>query len=462
MNEIHDRTLTLDEHITNHVIKFRKEDGQLILPGEQRNQPISDTLSKLDVTLYDTNNRNSSLSGKLLSWMSKLRDEDNSDYYFDFTDYRKPKLFSSMTKMEYDPLSDIDESDFASFKHGYTIIQRVLLRTKYWPTCNPLHPSVDEKIQFMLRVCLEKMCSILLYIIKNTEHLKLNRNAIMGVMDEIKMDSGITMESTPIKAENKNRKRKLELDPNETQGPLMNNPMEPVFKPGPSGDNTDNSKSESTSNESSPKRRKKTPVKTAKRRLTYKDPCNEVPKLTIDRHRMKVVWKSIPENSSLDELERKLELENKLIDTGDLEPGEIPSRDEKTLKDILIGIDEETLKYRQELKEKLKKNPMTKDQAESTVNWAFSGNQQCYSLAERDSGYSIRELISIANGEVEVSEEDMEVMSDSRSSVPTTPECDVVVISDSEPETSPLKIDIKDDTPNEAFPMGIRSHSKSY
>ena len=126
---------------------------------------------------------------------------------------------------------------------------------------------------------------------------------------------------------------------------------------------------------------------------------------------MKVVWKSIPENSSLDKLERKIDLENRLIDTGDLEPGEIPTRDEKTLKDVLIGTDEETLKYKQELKEKLKKNPMTKDQAESTVNWAFRGNQQCYSLAERDSGYSIRELISIANGDVEVSDEDMEVMS---------------------------------------------------
>ena len=261
LNEIHDRTLTLEEHITNHVIKFRKEDGQLILPGEQRSQPMSDTLSKLDVTRYDTNDRNSSLSGKLLSWMSKLRDDENSDYYFEFTDYRKPKLFGSLTKMEYDPVSDIDESDFASFKHGYTIIQRVLLRTKYWPTCNPLHPSVEEKIQFMLRLCLEKMCSILLYIIKNTEHLKLNKNAIMGVMDEMKMDSGITMENTPIKGENSNRKRKLELDPNETQGSLMNNPMGPVFKPGPSGDNSDNSKSETESNESSPKRRKKTPVK---------------------------------------------------------------------------------------------------------------------------------------------------------------------------------------------------------
>lgn len=109
--------------------------------------------------------------------------------------------------------------DFASFKRGYTIIQRVLLRTKYWPNCPPQYPSVDEKIPFMLKMCLEK----------NTEYLKLHKNSIMGVIDETKMDSGITMESTPIKADDSNRKRKLEVDPNETQGPEMNNPSNPIF-----------------------------------------------------------------------------------------------------------------------------------------------------------------------------------------------------------------------------------------
>ena len=130
------------------------------------------------------------------------------------------------------------------------------MRTKYWPNFPPKYPSVGEKIQFMLKVCLEKTSSILVYIIKSTEHLKLNKNTIMGVMDKINMDSGITMESTPKKGENSNRKRKIEIDPNETQGPEMNNPLNPVYKPGPSGDNSDNNSSKSTSTESSPKRRK--------------------------------------------------------------------------------------------------------------------------------------------------------------------------------------------------------------
>ena len=76
----------------------------------------------------------------------------------------------------------------------------------------------------------------------------------------------------------------------------------------------------------------------------------------------------------------------------------------------------------------------------------FQWDQQSYSLAEKDSGFTIRELISIANGEVEAREPDVEVMSDSRSSVPTTPECDVIVISDS--ETDDFEKNVVDSEPD--------------
>ena len=125
----------------------------------------------------------------------------------------------------------------------------------------------------------------------------------------------------------------------------------------------------------------------------------------------------------------------------------------------------ETITYRKELEEKLRKNPISKEDAGKTINWAFSGNQECYSLAERDTGYSIRELISIANGEVTYKEPDVEVISESRSSVPTTQDPDVVIISDTESEHTP-------DNPNmciveidgqqaENFPLGIRRHGRS-
>ena len=112
----------------------------------------------------------------------------------------------------------------------------------------------------------------------------------------------------------------------------MNNPLNPVYKPGPSGDNNSENSSKNTSNESSPKGQKLTPKKTARRKLVFKDPANEVPKLTIDRHKMKIVCKSIPETANLDELERKISLENILIDTGDLMSEDIPQRNGDTLK----------------------------------------------------------------------------------------------------------------------------------
>ena len=92
--------------------------------------------------------------------MSKLRDENNSDYYFDFEDYRKPKIYSSLTREEYSPVNDIDENGLVSFKRGYTLIQRVLLRIRHFPSYPPNTPDVGEKINFMLKVCLEKMSSL--------------------------------------------------------------------------------------------------------------------------------------------------------------------------------------------------------------------------------------------------------------------------------------------------------------
>ena len=52
------------------------------------------------------------------------------------------------------------------------------------------------------------------------------------------MNSGISAESTPKKAESSTRKRKMEIGPNETQGPEMQNPLNPIYKPAPDGDKT--------------------------------------------------------------------------------------------------------------------------------------------------------------------------------------------------------------------------------
>ena len=96
------------------------------------------------------------------------------------------------------------------------------------------------------------------------------------------------------------------------------------------------------------------------------------------------MWKSIPETANLEEFERKITLENKLIDTGDILPDEVHKRDEETVRKQLLGINMETIVYRNELQRKLKDNPMTKEQAKKTIDWAFSGNKECYKLLERD------------------------------------------------------------------------------
>ena len=89
---------------------------------------------------------------------------------FDFEDYRKPKIYSSITRQECNPINDIDENDFISFKRGYTLIQRVLLRIRHFPSYAPSIPDVDEKINFMIKVCLENVIYITLYISEYRTH----------------------------------------------------------------------------------------------------------------------------------------------------------------------------------------------------------------------------------------------------------------------------------------------------
>lgn len=220
---------------------------------------------------YDIENPNYNLAGRLLTWMSKLRNENNHDYYWNFEDFRKPRIFSSMTNEEYRPLSDIDESDFKSFKRGYTLIQRVLIRIRRYPSVQPSTPNVDDKIAFMLKVCLEKMSSVLLFIIRSTEHMTLDENSVMNLMDEVHMDSEIAA-STPKKSENSGTKRKSDFDCNETQGPEMNNPNYDTYKPGPNGDNATDRQSSSDEQCSPAKKRKITHKKPVRRKLKFKNP----------------------------------------------------------------------------------------------------------------------------------------------------------------------------------------------
>lgn len=82
---------------------------------------------------------------------------------------------------------------------------------------------------------------------------------------------------------------------------------------------------------------------------------------------MKVVWNSIPETANLEEYERKIELENRLIDSGELQMDEIPKRDAAAMMKQLGMINMETVLYRSALSRKLKDKPMSKEEAEKLV-----------------------------------------------------------------------------------------------
>ena len=135
LNAIHERTFTLDEHITNYIVRYNRVGGVLVPPDTTGSGAcLADNLSRLDISRYDVQSQNYNIMDRLLVWFSQLRDENNNDYYFSFDDYRKPKLYSALTRQEYSPLTDIDEDDFRSFKRGYTLIQRVMLRIRHWPS----------------------------------------------------------------------------------------------------------------------------------------------------------------------------------------------------------------------------------------------------------------------------------------------------------------------------------------
>lgn len=74
----------------------------------------------------------------ILQWMKSMTHSD-SDYYWDFTNYLHPVLYSGLTKQVYNPRNDIDESDYSDFKNGYVHIERLLIKIKHYP--NQIHYS---------------------------------------------------------------------------------------------------------------------------------------------------------------------------------------------------------------------------------------------------------------------------------------------------------------------------------
>ena len=78
----------------------------------------SGRIRDIDVGFYGFEEISKQMLPRLLAWLWMLQKEDSSDYYWDFTDFKRPKLICSMTHEQYDPHTDMDEMDYSSMKDG--------------------------------------------------------------------------------------------------------------------------------------------------------------------------------------------------------------------------------------------------------------------------------------------------------------------------------------------------------
>ena len=111
-----------------------------------------------------------------------------------------------MTTRKYDPMSDIDEMDYESFKKGYVNIERLLLRIREYPDVL----NMDDKqaaFKTMTKVCLRKMANTLLFILRECKAWNQSIHEVENVDQEMVFARGVgNNASTP---ETVGKKRKL-------------------------------------------------------------------------------------------------------------------------------------------------------------------------------------------------------------------------------------------------------------
>lgn len=105
---------------------------------------------------------------RAIGWLQYLSRTDARDYYWVFTDYKNPRLVSVLTGQNYNPHCDIDETDYRSFKGGYAIIERLLIRTRSWPEALDAKCNILENKKAMVRTALARMSQMLLWILRET------------------------------------------------------------------------------------------------------------------------------------------------------------------------------------------------------------------------------------------------------------------------------------------------------
>ena len=69
----------------------------------------SGRMRNVDVGFYGYRENNKDMMNRILAWLWVLQQSDSVDYYWEFDDFKKPRLINSMRKSDYDPEIDMDK-----------------------------------------------------------------------------------------------------------------------------------------------------------------------------------------------------------------------------------------------------------------------------------------------------------------------------------------------------------------
>ena len=189
-DKINTGTVTLKTIITNAGF-----DGGLQERYYSEGISSSGRMRGVDVGFYGYRENNKDMMSRILAWLWTLQQTDSSDYYWEFDDFKKPKLVSSMRRTSYDPEIDMDEEDYSSLKGGHALISRLLLRIRDWPHFSSKEFSNEEQKKFMVRTALIKMAGVLKWML--TEGREWSTSRLVDAEQELLFTQGLISASTP-------------------------------------------------------------------------------------------------------------------------------------------------------------------------------------------------------------------------------------------------------------------------
>ena len=178
-----------------HVVDAAALDGWLERKYYNEGFASNGRLTDIDVGFYGYQQNDSEMLTRLLAWMWMLQQKDSVDYYWDFEDYKRPKVFSSLGNSEYEAEVDMDEEDYRTMKEGHALVSRLLMRTRNWPEFSDKGHTPDKRKRFMVRTCLSKMCSVLKYQISHGKEWCSSR--LTDADMKMAFAQGVTAASTP-------------------------------------------------------------------------------------------------------------------------------------------------------------------------------------------------------------------------------------------------------------------------